>query len=102
VKALANILKNAGMTRVQAITTAKVPICKFTEPETGISCDINTSNVLGVINSDFLKVYVDICPIIRPVVLIVKHWASSRGINDSAYGGIVHLQTNFQELVPMH
>jgi DNA polymerase sigma len=88
IRALAKLFrKSIGKDRVIPITDAKVPICKFFDNIAGIHCDINTSNILGVINSRFLKIYVDVCPLIRPLVILVKHWASERGLNESPNGG---------------
>jgi len=75
-----------GLCKMQALTHARVPIVKFTDPLTGISCDICINNILAVVNTKLIYDYaqIDIC--LQPLAFMVKHWAKSRQINETYQG----------------
>ncbi|KAF2431228.1 hypothetical protein EJ08DRAFT_733461 [Tothia fuscella] len=54
--------------------------------ESGIQCDINFSNPLGIHNTQMLRCYSRCDPRVRPMILFIKAWAKRRKIN-SAYSG---------------
>ncbi|XP_076906240.1 UTP:RNA uridylyltransferase 1-like [Bidens hawaiensis] len=83
---LADILKSDNLENVQALTRARVPIVKLMDPATGISCDICVNNLLAVINTKLLRDYSKIDPRLRQLAFIVKHWAKSRGVNETFQG----------------
>lgn len=78
---LAARLKGMGMANVEAIAHAQVPICKFVDPQTGYSCDINTNNVLGIENSEMIKEYCSLDTRIRPLIFAVKYFVKQKNIN---------------------
>ncbi|CAN6562718.1 unnamed protein product [Malus baccata var. baccata] len=83
---LADILQSDSLQNVQALTRARVPIVKLMDPVTGISCDICINNVLAVINTKLLRDYAKIDARLRQLAFIVKHWAKSRGVNETYHG----------------
>lgn len=83
---LADILKSDNLENVQALTRARVPIVKLMDPVTGISCDICVNNLLAVINTKLLRDYSKIDVRLRQLAFIVKHWAKSRGVNETYQG----------------
>ncbi|KAF7138192.1 hypothetical protein RHSIM_Rhsim07G0023700 [Rhododendron simsii] len=83
---LAEILESDNLQNVQALTRARVPIVKLMDPATGISCDICINNVLAVVNTKLLRDYAKIDVRLRQLVFIVKHWAKSRGVNETYQG----------------
>ncbi|KAG8391727.1 hypothetical protein BUALT_Bualt01G0217200 [Buddleja alternifolia] len=83
---LADILQSDNLQNVQALTRARVPIVKLMDPVTGISCDICVNNVLAVENTKLLRDYAEIDVRLRQLVFIVKHWAKSRGVNQTYQG----------------
>ncbi|VFQ94656.1 unnamed protein product [Cuscuta campestris] len=83
---LAELLKDEKLENVQALTHARVPIVKLMDPETGISCDICVNNLLAVENTKLLWDYSRIDARLRQLVFIVKHWAKSRGVNETYRG----------------
>ncbi|KAE7997172.1 hypothetical protein FH972_001828 [Carpinus fangiana] len=83
---LADILQSDNLQNVQALTRARVPIVKLMDPVTGISCDICINNVLAVINTKLLRDYAQIDARLRQLAFIVKHWAKSRGVNETYQG----------------
>ncbi|KAJ8748943.1 hypothetical protein K2173_013380 [Erythroxylum novogranatense] len=83
---LADILQSDNLQNVQALTRARVPIVKLMDPTTGISCDICINNVLAVVNTKLLRDYAEIDVRLRQLAFIVKHWAKSRGVNETYQG----------------
>ncbi|XWS77154.1 hypothetical protein CRYUN_Cryun01aG0237300 [Craigia yunnanensis] len=83
---LADILQSDNLQNVQALTRARVPIVKLMDPATGISCDICINNVLAVVNTKLLRDYAKIDARLRQLAFIVKHWAKSRGVNETYQG----------------
>ncbi|NWW02651.1 GLD2 polymerase, partial [Oreocharis arfaki] len=64
---------------------AKVPIVKFRD-KVGVDFDLNVNNVIGIRNTFLLRTYAFIENRVRPLVLVVKKWASFREINDASRG----------------
>eukprot|EP00249_Psilotum_nudum_P023008 c28723_g1_i1 orf=67-3261(+) len=83
---LADILRSNKMQNVQALTHARVPIVKFTDPGTGISCDICVNNMLAVVNTKLLHDYGQIDCRLRQLAFMVKHWAKRRQVNETYRG----------------
>uniref|UniRef100_A0A1D1ZJQ6 RNA uridylyltransferase n=1 Tax=Anthurium amnicola TaxID=1678845 RepID=A0A1D1ZJQ6_9ARAE len=83
---LADILQSGNLQNVQALTRARVPIVKLMDPVTGLSCDICINNLLAVVNTKLLRDYAQIDDRLWQLAFIVKHWAKSRGVNDTYQG----------------
>lgn len=83
---LADILQSDNLQNVQALTRARVPIVKLMDPATGMSCDICINNVLAVVNTKLLRDYAQLDVRLRQLAFIVKHWAKSRGVNETYQG----------------
>ncbi|CAO3654470.1 unnamed protein product [Mucor fragilis] len=83
---LASKLREIGMLDVQAIQDARVPICKFTDPETGLQCDINASSSLGVENSQLIDEYRKLDTRVGPFLYALKYFVQKRDINDNQRG----------------
>eukprot|EP00268_Persea_americana_P066458 TRINITY_DN904_c1_g2_i1.p1 TRINITY_DN904_c1_g2~~TRINITY_DN904_c1_g2_i1.p1 ORF type:complete len:731 (+),score=99.39 TRINITY_DN904_c1_g2_i1:252-2444(+) len=83
---LAEILESDNLQNVQALTRARVPIVKLMDPVTKISCDICINNVLALVNTKLLRDYAQIDVRLRQLAFIVKHWAKSRGVNETYHG----------------
>ncbi|NXH52764.1 GLD2 polymerase, partial [Rhabdornis inornatus] len=72
---------------------AKVPIVKFRDKVRQVFCsaynvdfDLNVNNVIGIRNTFLLRTYAFIENRVRPLVLVVKKWASFHEINDASRG----------------
>lgn len=83
---LAEILQAEDMQNVQALTHARVPIVKFTDPATNISCDICINNILAIVNTKLLHDYAQIDIRLQQLAFMVKHWAKCRKINETYQG----------------
>ncbi|KAI8611809.1 hypothetical protein BC830DRAFT_1050442, partial [Chytriomyces sp. MP71] len=84
---LAAVLRHNGMKEVFPVATAKVPIVKFFDPAHGLKADVNVGNALGIQNSAMIVEYMRLDGRVRDLILLVKHWAKMRELNDSAEGG---------------
>eukprot|EP00033_Pygsuia_biforma_P002862 GCRY01003157.1.p1 GENE.GCRY01003157.1~~GCRY01003157.1.p1 ORF type:complete len:417 (-),score=91.31 GCRY01003157.1:153-1403(-) len=76
---LSELLREEGMVNVSPIRAA-VPICKFTDPESGVCGDITINRPLGVEKAAFIRLFVDAHPLVAPFLMLVKHWAHQRGL----------------------
>ncbi|NXL52681.1 GLD2 polymerase, partial [Podilymbus podiceps] len=65
---------------------AKVPIVKFRDKVSCVEFDLNVNNVVGIRNTFLLRTYAHIENRVRPLVLVVKKWASFHDINDASRG----------------
>ncbi|XP_050842614.1 poly(A) RNA polymerase GLD2 [Serinus canaria] len=63
---------------------AKVPIVK--SGINNVDFDLNVNNVIGIRNTFLLRSYAFIENRVRPLVLVVKKWASFHEINDASRG----------------
>ncbi|ERL95563.1 hypothetical protein D910_12824, partial [Dendroctonus ponderosae] len=57
------------------IPSANVPIVRCVHLKTGIQCDININNMLGVFNSELIRYYMSIDPKVQQAMLVLKYWA---------------------------
>ena len=86
VERMGKLLEAAGMEEMLVLPHARVPIVKFTDPDSKTKCDICVNNLLAVYNTQLLRTYSLIDPRLRQLVFVVKHWAKRRQINE-AYRG---------------
>ncbi|KAK7202968.1 hypothetical protein BZA70DRAFT_242064, partial [Myxozyma melibiosi] len=84
---LSRFWANHNMERVVCVPGAKVPIVKIWDPEFEFSCDMNLNNPIALENTKMVKTYVQIDARVRPLAMIIKHWAKQRALNDAAGGG---------------
>eukprot|EP00478_Filoreta_tenera_P004049 GABV01004342.1.p1 GENE.GABV01004342.1~~GABV01004342.1.p1 ORF type:complete len:150 (+),score=34.62 GABV01004342.1:1-450(+) len=86
IERLGTQLMEHGFEDVKPLPRARVPVIKFRDPETGISCDICINNSLAVENSKLLRDYARCDPRVRDLIFVVKYWARRRKINDPYRG----------------
>ncbi|TFK93391.1 hypothetical protein K466DRAFT_121017 [Polyporus arcularius HHB13444] len=87
VKNIADVLKMAKYERVSFVR-ATVPIVKFTDPETGLSCDVNVNNRLGCYNTLLFRRYCLLFPPLAPAIRKIKSWARHVGLNSPSTPGV--------------
>lgn len=102
--------KRGGWRKLQLISHARVPILKTESCVSQISCDISINNLNGQMKSKLLYWINEIDGRFRNMVLLVKEWAKTQGINDSKAGTlnsyslsllvIFHFQTCVPPLLP--
>lgn len=54
---------------------------KFKDPFSGLDCDLNVNERLGIVNSDMIKEFCDNSTVLRPLLFSIKEWAKPRGLN---------------------
>lgn len=62
------------------IPRANVPIVRCVHLNTGVQCDINVNNMLGVFNSQLIRYYMGISPKVLQAMLVLKYWAKCHKI----------------------
>ncbi|KAM9253409.1 poly(A) RNA polymerase GLD2 isoform 1-T1 [Dugong dugon] len=65
---------------------AKVPIVKFRDKVNCVEFDLNVNNIVGIRNTFLLRTYAYLENRVRPLVLVIKKWASHHEINDASRG----------------
>uniref|UniRef100_F6RTE3 Poly(A) RNA polymerase GLD2 n=1 Tax=Equus caballus TaxID=9796 RepID=F6RTE3_HORSE len=71
---------------------AKVPIVKFRDKVSCVEFDLNVNNIVGIRNTFLLRAYAYLLILlsvenrVRPLVLVIKKWASHHEINDASRG----------------
>jgi DNA polymerase sigma len=80
---IAELLASKGMERVVCVSSAKVPIVKLWDPEHQVACDLNVNNPMALENTALIRSYVEIDDRVRPLAMIIKHWAKRRILNDA-------------------
>ena len=83
---LADALSELKMLDVKPLLTARVPIIEFSDPDSGLSCDVAYHNALALANTAMLRVYSQIDFRVREMVYLVKNWVKCRGINSPQQG----------------
>ncbi|RUS27110.1 hypothetical protein BC938DRAFT_483702 [Jimgerdemannia flammicorona] len=78
---------------VYHISALPQPSSTFSFPKLDLACDINVNNTLALQNTRMIKTYVEIDPRVRPLAMIIKHWARQRVLNDAANGGTLSTYT---------
>ncbi|XP_057261439.1 poly(A) RNA polymerase GLD2 [Pezoporus wallicus] len=65
---------------------AKVPIVRFRDKVSCVEFDLNVNSVVGIRNTFLLRTYAYMENRVRPLVLVIKKWASFHDINDASRG----------------
>ncbi|KAL5521077.1 hypothetical protein ACEPAG_8999 [Sanghuangporus baumii] len=88
VRHLSKTLERNGFRINRTIVHATVPIVKFEDPHTRLKCDINVNDRLGLYNTRLIAQYCFHSPLLRPLLVLIKQWAKTLGLNDpSGEGG---------------
>ncbi|KAI8468796.1 MAG: hypothetical protein J3K34DRAFT_386132 [Monoraphidium minutum] len=114
VEELARLLEAAGdlVGDLFAIPRARIPVIKLThQGARGGGVDITLNNDLAVANTALLRDYASLDPRLRQLVMLIKHWAKRRRVNDAYTGtlssyayclmAVAHLQTRAPPALPV-
>ncbi|TKC33767.1 hypothetical protein EI555_017276, partial [Monodon monoceros] len=77
---------SAGYIERPQLIRAKVPIVKFRDKVSCVEFDLNVNNIVGIRNTFLLRTYAYLENRVRPLVLVIKKWASHHEINDASRG----------------
>ncbi|CAL1267375.1 unnamed protein product [Larinioides sclopetarius] len=80
--------KHPELQNVLPITSAKVPIVKFSWRSTGLEGDISLYNTLALVNTEMLEAYTKIDPRVQVLGYALKHLAKVLGICDASRGSL--------------
>lgn len=82
-----------GVSEVQRILRARVPIVKFQHNVVGRECDLTLNNMSGVHMSRLLHSCTQLAPALCPLLFTVRSWATAQGVTTKVPGTWI---TNFQ------
>jgi hypothetical protein len=89
---LAGLLQQRGLAQsggtLQVIERAKVPIVKFVERESGLAVDISVQQPDGLHSTAWMRAQLVGCPLLRPIVIVLKIFLANQQLNDPAVGGL--------------
>ncbi|KPJ04642.1 Poly(A) RNA polymerase, mitochondrial [Papilio xuthus] len=85
-------LRVPGAGAVRRVLAARVPILKCTHHLAALHCDLAASNTSGVYMSELLWQLGALDPRVRPLIFVVRRWASAVGLTNSHPGRWI---TNF-------
>ncbi|GBM53147.1 Terminal uridylyltransferase 4 [Araneus ventricosus] len=80
--------KHPELENVLPITSAKVPIVKFSWRSTGLEGDISLYNTLALVNTEMLEAYTKIDSRVQVLGYALKHLAKVLGICDASRGSL--------------
>merc|ERR1712194_47278 len=75
-----------GLGTAEVVGQARVPIAKVSDSAGAELCDLSVNNVAALENSRFVRILADLDPRVPRLGRFIKHWASSRRINNRAEG----------------
>ncbi|EJD40979.1 Nucleotidyltransferase [Auricularia subglabra TFB-10046 SS5] len=85
VQALAKALQKHGCINIEAVPRARVPIVRgaVVDPKTSfkIEFDLCVNSRNGLYNSRLLAAYAELDPRVRPLLVILKRWATKSGLD---------------------
>ncbi|XP_076679818.1 mitochondrial poly(A) polymerase isoform X2 [Andrena cerasifolii] len=81
-----------GISNVNKILQARVPIIKFTNKCTSIHCDLSSTQMVALYMSEVLYIYGEIDPRVKPLVCTIRKWAKCHYITTDTSGQWI---TNF-------
>ncbi|XP_041370368.1 poly(A) RNA polymerase GLD2-like [Gigantopelta aegis] len=76
-------IRKCSFIKSPTVIRAKVPIMKFFDRISGVECDLNVNNSVGIRNTHLLRYYASMDWRVRPLMLFIKHWARFHDINDA-------------------
>lgn len=77
------LMRHPSFKKVFGVFGAKTPIIKCEHTPTGLNCDINLKNSLGIYNSELLSYLQTLDIRIKPLLLVIKCWAQNLNLTGS-------------------
>lgn len=79
----ASILKDAlpGITNLNKILHARIPILKFGQTHTNLKCDLSVQGMDCIIAAQLFSAYSKIDPRVRPYLFALRRWSISNGLS---------------------
>lgn len=74
--------------QLQVIDSARVPIVKYRDKQTGILIDVSLATNNGLKNNAYMRKYLKTYPALRPLMIVLKHFLRMRGLHETYSGGI--------------
>lgn len=82
------LLRKKIPAQLERILTARVPIIKMKDRETGIMLDISFNIENGLEGVNVVKSYLSKYPQLKYLITVIKYFLKQRGLNDTYSGGV--------------
>ena len=83
------------MKNVTCVHAKAVPIVKIWDPELEMACDLNVNNHVALKNTEMVRAYMAVSWKIRAFAMTIKHWTSSRILNQGRPNLSANVSSNF-------
>ncbi|KAJ9073268.1 Poly(A) polymerase [Entomophthora muscae] len=80
--------KKLDIVHLDVRSKAKVPIINFLENQSELEVDISLNMDSGLASRTLIRDFMDQCPAIRPLIMIVKHFMDLKELNKVFNGGL--------------
>ncbi|CAK9833667.1 Poly(A) RNA polymerase, mitochondrial [Anthophora retusa] len=81
-----------GLTNIKRVLEARVPILKFCNMHTNMTCDLSCTNMVALYMSELLYIYAELDSRVKPLVCTIRTWARNNTLTSEISG---HWITNF-------
>ncbi|KAG8931855.1 hypothetical protein FRC02_002042 [Tulasnella sp. 418] len=92
---VAGVLREAGFTNVEAVTSAAVPIVKFHDPRSGLDSDVNCNSRLGISVTTLFEKYCSLYTGLRAMIFVIKKWAGLYDLNNPSISSAGRYNVSF-------
>ena len=76
------------VTSLEVISTARVPLVKFVDSQTGLGVDVSFDIDSGFRTAKLIRRYLKDLPAAKPLILVVKTFLAQRELNETYSGGV--------------
>jgi len=69
-----------GVTSLEVLPQARVPVVNFVDAETGLVCDLSVNNTYALCNTALITGALKQAPLLKQLVQVVREWSAARGL----------------------
>ena len=74
---------SVDMQDIRKISSSRCPIIRFFHEKFKVNCDIALNNFLAVENTNLIKLLLELEPMLKSLVYVIRYWSKQKGLNGS-------------------